>query len=289
MIRLGLVGHPLDHSYSRVLHERALAVLDMDGTYQLWEIPPSPHVSELLQARVHTLREGIIQGLNVTIPYKERVLPHLDSLTPRAQSIGAVNTLFRDKKGRVVGDNTDSPGFWQDVRRLLPADGERSQPKALILGAGGGARAVAHAVLSQGWKVAVAARRITQANELSDQFEDTYGPLQTCSLSPYIPRPVGRVALIVNATPVGMAPARDASPWPEGWRFPPGAAVYDLVYNPPRTRFLEQARDRGLKTRNGMGMLIEQAALAFRRWTGTEPPREEMRCAVEKNINGSQT
>lgn len=286
MIRLGLIGHPLNHSYSRILHERALQVMGEEGSYQLWDIPPSPHVSELLQARMHALRKGTIQGLNVTIPYKEKVLPHVDGMTSRAQAIGAVNTLFRDEEGRVVGDNTDSPGFWRDVRRLLPASVER-QPKALILGAGGGARAVAHAVLDQGWKVAVAARRITQADQLSGHFEDGHGPLQTCSLSPYIPLPVEEVTLIVNATPVGMAPDRDTSPWPDNWRFPPGAAVYDLVYNPPRTRFLEQARDRGLKTRNGIGMLVEQAALAFRRWTGVDPPREDMRRAVEAFMRDS--
>jgi len=287
MIRLGLIGHPLEHSYSRILHERALRVTGKEGTYQLWDIPPSPHVSELLQARVHALRKGTIQGLNVTIPYKERILPHLDGLTSRARAIGAVNTLFGDKKGKVIGDNTDSPGFWQDVRRMLPAGDNGSQPKALILGAGGGARAVAHALLNQDWKVAVAARRITQAEELSSQFEEPHGSLETCALSPYIPLPVEAVSLIVNATPVGMAPDEDASPWPENWRFPPGAAVYDLVYHPPRTRFLEQARERGLKTRNGMGMLVEQAALAFKRWTDVEPPREDMYRAVETSISDS--
>lgn len=277
MIHVGLMGYPVAHSFSPRLHEQAFEALGIDGQYHLWEIPPSLEGMEEIVTRIDQLRAGDIRGFNVTIPHKVTILPLVDQLTPRAQAIGAVNTVFLDPHDHaVVGDNTDSPGFWADLSKVLPMGGKSTSRAALVLGAGGGARAVTHALSSRGWRVAVAARRTSQGENLTQQFQDLIGEVETLHLSSEANPESDGFDLVVNATPVGMMPQVDESPWPEGWRFPPRALIYDLVYNPPQTTFLRQAERQGLKTRNGRGMLVEQAALAFERWTGKRGPREVM-------------
>lgn len=280
-VQLGLIGFPLQHSESQKLHEHALLALNLEGSYRLWEIKPGPDGLKALASRVQALREGRIQGLNVTIPYKEIILPLVDSLSPAAQAVGAVNTLYREPSAsRVVGHNTDSPGFWKDLQNLLSWNEHGTQPSALILGAGGAARAVTHALTSRHWTVTVAARRPDQAERLAADFQNQPGNVIAWHLDPRVePDPTG-CRLIVNATPVGTAPETHRSPWPEAWTLPADSAVYDLVYHPRDTLFMKQARKHELPVRNGLGMLVEQAALAFSRWTGQKPPRDIMRRAV---------
>ena len=266
--RLGLLGYPLEHSRSPELHRGFLAHCGLCGEYRLYEVAPSR--PEALRALLETLRRGEIHGLNVTIPHKTRILPWLDALTPAAAAIGAVNTLWAEN-GRLGGDNTDAPGFLHDLRARFGAWAARPH-RALVLGAGGAARAVVYALLNAGWEVAVAARRLEQAQALCAALEATTGHLSTprCRPLPWARRTavVPPPDLIVNATPVGMVPHPKASPWPAEAAFPSQARVYDLVYNPAATRLLQQARAAGLPAANGWGMLVTQAALAFQRWTG---------------------
>ncbi|MFO8036250.1 MAG: shikimate dehydrogenase [Anaerolineales bacterium] len=277
MIHMGLIGFPLAHSYSQRLHERALDVLGLEGKYHLWEIPPLPQGKEELISKLKDLREGHLKGANVTIPHKRSVLYFVDRLTPMAQAVGAVNTLYLDpQRDHVVGENTDSPGFWVDVRKVLLTVRKGEKPRALILGAGGAARAATHALLTHGWSVSIAARRISQAESVAKHFGDQGRAVEVYHLSERASLKLEACRLIVNATPVGMAPDTASSPWPQSWEFPKKALVYDLVYNPAQTLFMRQARGGGLEVRNGLGMLVEQAALAFKRWTGAEPPRREM-------------
>lgn len=267
MVELGLIGYPLAHSRSPELHEAALAEAGLAGAYRLYPIPPLPEGEAELAALLDRLRQDEIQGLNVTIPHKETVLDHLDEMTGAAAAMGAVNTLWAED-GRLHGDNSDAPGFLADLRRFL---GETAVPSpALILGAGGSARAVAYALAAQGGEVIVAARRFAQANELAAQLQDDVsGSLRAVPFNPEMLASLSdAVGLLVNATPVGMAPHEDASPWPEETPFSEETAVYDLVYNPPTTRLMEQARAAGCRASNGLGMLAAQAALAFTRWTG---------------------
>ncbi len=279
---LGLVGYPLGHSLSPRLHRAALDTLGLQGEYRLYPVDPaSPgELGELL----HRVRTGEIAGLNVTIPHKQTVLPLLDALTPAAQAIGAVNTIFR-AAGQLIGDNTDAPGFLHDLReRLNIASFEHL--KVLILGAGGSARAVAYALLSQGCHITIAARRPEQAHALATDLSKLSPKLQpaacslqldTFNLSPQM--------LIVNTTPVGMSPHVAASPWPANIPFPEDAAVYDLIYNPRETLLVKQARAAGLSAVIGLGMLIEQAALAFERWVGIDAPRDMMKKAINEPTN----
>jgi len=237
------------------------------------------------------IKLGELSGLNVTIPHKQVIMPLLDGLTPPASAIGAVNTVFRDGS-KLIGDNTDAPGFKTDLGCIL-AEIKTSKrytmalsKTALVLGAGGSARAVVYALVKDGWRVLVAARRLEQAQELAQSFArltdgETGGPLVSLRLQPGAIRELANgISLIVNTTPLGMAPHVNSSAWPSEVPFPPGAFVYDLAYNPPETALVRAARAAGLPARTGLGMLIEQAALAFERWTGLSAPRQAMWEAV---------
>lgn len=269
---LGLIGHPLGHSLSPKIHAAALAACGLSGSYSLFPIAPDD-VSGL-QVLLARLRSGEIHGLNVTIPHKQNVIPLLDDLTETAQSIGAVNTISR-RNDRLIGDNTDAPGFLSDLNRLL----EIQKPKsALILGAGGSARAATYALAGAGWQVTIAARRLEQAQALVESLGTAHNRITSITWSEL---KAWRGDLLVNTTPLGMTPAVNTSPWPEGLPLPPGVAVYDLVYNPRETRLVREARAAGLPALTGLGMLIEQAALAFQIWTGCRSPREPLWQAVE--------
>ena len=265
-LRLGLTGWPLSHSLSPRLHQAALAALYLAGEYRLYPVPPLPEGRDKLAELMEQVRQGRLDGLNVTIPHKQNVLPLLDELTPAASAIGAVNTVYR-RAGRLVGHNTDATGFLTDLE-LLGLAGPVSGPrrKALVLGAGGSARAVCWAMTQIGWQVCITARRFEQASALADDLSANSWAASALTLEPASLRLP--FSLIINTTPVGMYPDVQASPWPAGIPFPPSAAVYDLVYNPPETALVHSARAAGLPAATGLGMLVEQAALAFEVWTG---------------------
>lgn len=260
------------------MHAAALEAANLRGAYRLYPIPPDDSAPRALSDLVEAMRSGEVHGLNVTIPHKQRVIPLLGGLTSTARQIGAVNTLLCEG-GRVVGDNTDAPGFLSDLGRM----GWGKPGTAVILGAGGSARAVAHALAGAGWVVRVAARRLEQAQGLVEALggASLAGRLDALPLDRDVLAGVGiRCDLIVNCTPVGMTPARDANPWPAGLPLPTSARVYDLVYNPPETALVRAARAAGLPAAGGLGMLVEQAALAFERWTERKASRAAMRSAV---------
>jgi len=290
---LGLTGYPLDHSLSPRIHAAALRDLNLQGDYRLYPVEDAVGLKELLDG----LRQGKLQGLNVTIPHKGSILSLLDVLTPTAMAIGAANTIFcRD--GQLVGDNTDTAGFLADLDRLGWSQSKDQSQVALVLGAGGSARAVVYALTRSGWQVTVTARRQEQAQALVETLQPSEGNgmttgeikqltaihLNETSLSDLDAAP----GLIINTTPLGMFPHQDASPWPQDLVFPAGAVVYDLVYNPAETALMRAARDGGLRVTNGLGMLVEQAALSFEMWTGIDAPREVMRQAVQEYQIGAE-
>ncbi len=267
MIQLGLIGYPVEHSLSPALHEAALRASGLQGSYSLYLVRPGD--VEALCHLIDRLRTGELTGLNMTIPHKQTIMPFLDVLTPSAEMIGAVNTIYiRD--GSVIGDNTDAPGFLTDLDRFMPAPAS-----ALVLGAGGAARAVVYGLRNRGCSVSVAARRLEQAEQLAQQFAGVAA--MDLKIQPL---EEGRPDLIVNATPAGMSPSIHECPWPTGLAFPEGAAVYDLIYNPAETQLVRRARTAGLRATTGLGMLIEQARLAFELWTGHNVARELLADAV---------
>ncbi len=281
MIRLGLVGYPLDHSLSPKIHTAALRSCGLQGVYSLFPIAPDD--PQGLHKLLTRLRTGEITGLNVTIPHKQNIVPLLDELTPKAKAIHAVNTLYR-RDDKLIGDNTDAPGFLIDLNNFLDDNWSKigKQKSSIVLGAGGSARAVAFALINDGWTVSIVARRVEQAQQLAASFPGH--PLEAVGYS-RTNFDLSNISLIVNTTPVGMAPDMDHSPWPEDWPFPPRAAVYDLVYHPYETRFVKDACAAGCPARAGLGMLIEQAALAFEIWTGVDPSREIMFGAVSQTAH----
>lgn len=269
--QLGLIGYPLGHSLSPKIHAAALNACGLQGDYSLFPIHPEDKPA--LQALLTRVRTGEIHGLNVTIPHKQNVIEFMDELTPTAQAIGAVNTIYMRGK-KLIGDNTDAPGFLSDLKRV--SNSSFSIPhSALVLGAGGSARAVVYALLNDGWNVTIAARKIEQARQLADSFTNYALRITTFDLQP------STFNLIVNTTPLGMTPNIEASPLPENTIFAENTFIYDLVYNPRVTKLVRDARAQGLNASTGLGMLIEQAALAFEKWTGHTPPRDVLYVAVE--------
>lgn len=274
MIRLGLIGYPLGHSLSPKIHAAALTACGLDGEYSLFPIPPDD--KQGLKLLLERVRSGEIRGLNVTIPHKQNVIEFLDELRPSAKAIGAVNVIYmRDDK--LIGDNTDAPGFLSDLENFLAGQSKiENRKSAIVLGAGGSARAVVYALLNDGWNVTLAARRLGQAEELAQSFSNYQ--LQITNLQTFQP---SNFQLIVNTTPVGMTPNADQSPLPEHLSLPQHVVIYDLVYNPQETRLVKDARSQGLKAITGLGMLIEQAALAFELWTGEKISSEILWNAID--------
>jgi shikimate dehydrogenase len=275
---IGLIGYPVAHSYSPAMHNAAAASLDLNIAYV-----PLPVAPERLRDALRGLVALGFRGVNVTVPHKEAVMPHLDAIFPAAQVIGAVNTIVIGD-GRLTGFNTDWSGFLSDLESYRLALYGRD---CLVLGAGGSARAVVYALLRRGSRVTVLSRRPEQARQLVADIGPAF-PLATAiavgslddapQIATHLDEPV-----IVNTTPLGMSGEHVArSPWADGAPFPPGAFVYDLIYNPAETRLIAQARADGRRAANGLGMLVGQAAEAFEVLTGRRPDPAAMRRAVEE-------
>lgn len=277
--RVGLIGWPVEHSLSPTMQNAAFAALSMDWEYVLLPVPP-----EEVERVVRGLAARSFRGANVTVPYKEAVIPYLPSLTEAARAIGAVNTLIVREDGRLVGENTDWTGFLAALRESgFDPEGRR----ALLLGAGGAARAVAYALVRSGVRVIVLNRRPERAEELVRTLGSGVpkGSMQAGLLEPgTLLREARHADLLVNATSVGMWPRPDESPWPDGLPIPSHLTVLDLVYRPLETKLLRQAREAGARTVNGLGMLIHQGARAFEIWTGRPAPVEVMRAACWKAL-----
>ena len=268
--QLGLIGYPLGHSLSPKIHTAALKACELEGDYSLFPIKPNDKLG--LKNLISRVRAGEIHGLNVTIPHKQNVIELMDELTPTAKAIGAVNTIYL-REGKLIGDNTDASGFLADLKRSL--NSSFSIPhSALVLGAGGSSRAVVYALLNDGWNVTIAARRIEQAQQLSQSFGKYDLRLSTFDFQP------SNFNIIVNTTPLGMIPNTETSPLPENAVLSKHTFIYDLVYNPRETKLVRDARAQGVSATTGLGMLIEQAALAFEKWTGVKADRDAMQQAV---------
>ncbi len=257
------------------MHNAALAELGLTD----WRYDIRPVRTEDLGFVLADIRRADVAGANVTVPHKQAVIPYLDGLTPTALAMGAVNTLVKEG-GRLIGHNTDAAGLLAD----LAAHGARlTDAQVLVLGAGGSARAAVAGCLGVGAHVRVIARRPEQAEDLR-----TLGPIEVFAWTPLgFLQASDDVDVVINATPLGMHPKVDASPWLDGTPWPVSALVYDLVYNPQETLFVRQAHEHDLKATTGLGMLVEQGALALELWTGKTAPRATMRAAAEAKMNAA--
>jgi shikimate dehydrogenase len=270
---VGLIGYPVEHSLSPAMQNAAFVERGLDYRYVLLPTP-----SEQLEERIRDCVAQGFAGWNVTVPHKQAMMPFLDEMSDEVRATGACNTV-RVEDRRLVGFNTDIAGF---MRGLEEAGGIEPGSKAVLLGAGGAARAVAFALGSAGHPVVVLSRRLEQAAQLVETLSChlrriSAGLLDQVTLATYL----ADADLLVNCTPAGMWPDVESSPLPEGVCLPAGLLVYDLVYRPRPTRLLQEASAAGCRTQDGLAMLVNQGAAAFKIWTGVEAPVESMREACE--------
>jgi shikimate dehydrogenase len=267
--RSGLIGNPVDHSLSPVMQAAAFRATGIDGAYELW---PTEDID--VPARVASLRAPGMLGGNVTVPHKRRVMPEVDELSDTARRIGAVNTIVNDD-GRLLGDNTDAYGFAMTVRGtgidVTPAS------RALVLGAGGAARAVIVALQDLGFgTIEIANRTPARAKALAAELE-TGGEVSAVLWGDLETR-LPEVDLMVNATALGWHAGELPLDIARIGLLPARATVVDLTYRD--TDLLTVARKQGLVAVDGLDMLIHQGARAFQLWTGVVPPVDAMRDAV---------
>ncbi len=279
-----LIGYPLKHSVSREFQQAALDYYRLDIQYEVRETK-----EEELSHVVGDLREPWNLGANVTLPYKEKVLSLLDETDDFARTVGAVNTIV-NQGGRLTGYNTDAPGF---LRALSDAGFQPAGKGVVILGAGGAARAVSFALIREGvaW-LAVFNRTKSRAEYLVKAltgYVRDKGLVTEVAALPWeedaLRRLVGRCQFVVNCTTLGMrhSPQEGRSPLTEDM-IDEGVLICDLVYNPRETPLLSIARGRGAKTIDGLPMLVYQGAIAFKLWTGKDPPLEIMFKTAEKAL-----
>ena len=256
----GLLGWPVAHSRSPVIHNHWLAQHGIPGRYVLFPVPP-----EKLEAAVRGIAALGLRGCNVTTPHKQAIFPLLDRVDDLARRIGAVNTVVVEKDGSLTGFNNDGNGFIQSLRDVAPTWTPASGP-ILVLGAGGAARAVVASLAAQG---ATEIRIANRTLEKSQEIAHAVGPSVKVLRWDQRNDAMDGVALLANSTSLGMTgkPTLDVSLD----RLPTSALVGDLIYIPPETRLLTGARLRGNITVNGLGLLLNQARPAFNAWFGVMP------------------
>ena len=269
--RVVLIGHPVAHSLSGPMLQAAFDERGIDARHELLDVTVLQ-----LAGVIDEVRGSDFLGAQVTIPHKERVVPLLDRLTDEAQATGAVNTITKEGK-RLVGHNTDVAGFRVGLDKLV---GRQKMPKqAVLLGAGGGGRAVAHALITGGFqRVVVFNRHLHRAEALVKHFARSAAHMELRAMPWHvsiIESELLKTRILINATSIGLH--GDVSPLPAEI-IPPGLLVMDLIYNPPQSRFLRDAAAAGADaTSNGVEMLLHQGTAQFELWTGQSAPLELMR------------
>lgn len=260
MLRAYLYADPAAHSRSPAMHNAAFAAAGIEGLYEARRVPPKD-----LGAAIAELRAPGVLGANLSLPHKESAPAYLDGLTPAARAIGAVNTIIQTAD-QLMGDNTDAPGLLAALREA----GDPGGP-ALVIGAGGAARAAVWALRQQGRVVQVVNRTFDKAAALTRELGgQAVQPAEAAW---------PELSLVVNASSAGLNDP-DAAPLDLG-PLPPGALVYDMVYKPLETRLMRDARAQGVRAENGLGMLAHQARLAFLAWTGVEVDVTVFRAALD--------
>ncbi len=284
MRRFAVIGHPIAHSLSPLLHGKAYELLRLDCSYESFDILP-----EALPDRVHALRELGFVGLNVTLPHKGAVAKLATSVTDEARAVGAVNTLSFHAD-QIAGDNTDVYGFAASVEPVRESIEGRT---VLLLGAGGSARAVIYALLSRfkPSEIVVANRDEGRGRDLLHHFADRAGnvKLTSGSVEPTELRHLlDHAELIVNCTSLGLSPAVEGCPVEDDTVFRPEQVVVDLIYTPLQTRLLTLAEESGARTISGLEMFLHQGARSFGLWLGQHMPVDALRPVIVSELKRQQ-
>lgn len=279
----GIIGDPIEHTMSPVMHNAAFSKLRLNYRY----VPFRVRKEELGKA-IERMRVLNMRGLNVTIPHKVAVIPFLDRLDPLAKEIGAVNTIVNDD-GVLTGYNTDAAGF---LRALLTRGIEPKGKNVVILGAGGASRAISFVLAREDCDVLILNRTLYKARELASSVSEAFRKeVRALKLNrENVVRALQEADILVNTTSVGMSPSVEETPVNADSLSEvknPTLVVFDIVYNPVRTRLLREAEKAGAQTVSGLDMLVWQGALAFEKWTGLEAPfglmKEEVIKALERH------
>ena len=268
----GLIGYPVKHSLSHLMHNAAFRALNLDARYGLFELKPQE-----LKNFLESLSQKNIYGLNVTIPYKEQVIPFVDRLSAQARLIGAVNTI-RALQDKLEGFNTDGEGFLKHITEDLGFSPEGKTVS--VIGAGGAAKAVTVYLGKAGVKrVTIYDTQEEKLKKLLAHLKISFKGTEFNQAHSIEGLKINNSDLLVNATPIGM---KESDPLivSEG-EMHRGLLVYDLIYNPKETKLLKLGKEKGAMVSNGLGMLLYQGMLSLEIWTGKIAPKEVMRKALE--------
>jgi len=265
----GIIGNPVRHSLSPAIHNRAFKQLDWNAVYLAFEVRD-------LEEAMKGIRGLGMRGVSVTIPFKTEVVPLLDKVEGLARKIGAVNTIV-NRRGKLIGYNTDCDGALEALEETMSLRGK----KIVLIGAGGAARAIGFGLKERDCYLIVV-NRSKKGERLSKELKCEYLPL-----SSFVRTKAGEleVDVIINATSLGMFPRDGETPVPKGL-LKKGMTVMDIVYQPLRTRFLQEAKQRGCVTLNGLEMLVRQAAAQFEIWTGRNLEIGQIKKALFRTLEG---
>ena len=273
--RAFVIGHPIAHSRSPLIHGTWLRDYGIAGSYERIDVPP-----EGIGDFVGAMRGGGFVGGNVTVPHKTALMPLVDHLDAAARAIGAVNTLWFEE-GRLVGGNTDAAGFVTSLDAEAPG-WDMVGRRAVVLGAGGAARAIVHGLRNRGFSIVLANRTLSAAQTLAGSF----GPTVTAIPWAALPLAMGSTDLLVNTTSLGMQGKPPLAVDLAG--LDPAAVVGDIVYVPLDTDLLRAARRRGNRAVGGLGMLLHQAVPGFERWFGVRPAvTPALRAALDADVRAA--
>ena len=278
-----LLGYPVGHSMSAVMHNAAFDELGLEYRYDLLGVSPA----KLGAFMTGEMRGQRVRGANVTIPHKVAIMEYLDEVEREALAIGAVNTIVNEE-GSLKGYNTDGRGA---IRALEEAYGDLEGVKAVIVGAGGAARAIGYHISTKASRITILNRTLSRAEELAAHLSSM--PECNASVEPSslrrseLKEALKEADILINTTPVGMTPDIEGTPVDRSL-IRPGTLVFDTVYNPLMTKLLWDAEEAGARTLSGLRMLVYQGAASFKLWTGVEPPVELMYDAAAKKLGEGQ-
>ncbi len=266
---LCVIGYPIEHSMSPIMHNAAIRELNLSYIYFGFNVLPRN-----LSLAVDGIKAFDIKGINVTIPFKQKIMKYLDEVDPVAQEIGAVNTI-KNEGGYLSSRNTDAEGA---MKALLDAGHKVSGKSILLLGAGGAARALAYIMAKDSNKIVIANRSEKRAGKLANEIKRKFGiniEGKNCS-NRVLKEESKKADILINATPIGMYPNINKSPIPAEFLHK-DMLVFDIVYNPLKTKLIKDATEKGCNTLGGLDMLVNQGALSFEWWTNRKPNIELMK------------
>jgi shikimate dehydrogenase len=275
-----LIGDPVEHTMSPAIHNAAFSEMGLDYAYLAFRVK-----AEEVPAAIAGMKALNMRGLSVTMPHKVAVIPLLDKLDPLAEKIGAINTIVNDD-GILTGYNTDATGFLQ---AMLERGVEPKGKNIAVIGAGGASRAVSFILADRGAKLVILNRllELDWAVELARKISQAFGKnVEALELNrDNLAKVLEKTDILVNATSVGMSPDINETPVPSGL-LKPGLTVYDVIYNPVKTRLLKDAEAAGATIISGVDMLVWQGVQAFEKWTGLKPPFDVMKAEAMKLLGG---